>query len=400
MSSVLDIKYKKPTEFAASADVSLLGAGFHAEGCSKDKRFTAIVGARYKNNAMILNQAKKSSDGHSIYNPSFADIQMQLTYQLNKSNQLGMLGYFSQNLYSFIPITQTTMFGSGNQLYTINLYFQGHEKDVFTSFMGALWDTWNINDATKIKGTISSFNSDEHEAYDIVAEYNLQQTSSNQNAATQSSSAQPDSSINLSTGTYVNHARNDLTAHVLDYSLIAQHETANCTFSAGVDLQTQTINFHLNQWTYLDSAGYNFPYSDSTIHLSGTEINNIAYRAIEMSGFVQNIWRFQLRDNFFALTAGLRSCYKDESNELLFSPRAKLTFKPDWQNNWQFRLSAGVYDQPTFFNEMIGPDGTFYQHTKAQRSIHYLLGGDHYLHIWERPFKFTVESFYNDKQSN
>ena len=37
MSSVLDITYKKPTEFGGSATMSLLGANLHIEGVNKSK---------------------------------------------------------------------------------------------------------------------------------------------------------------------------------------------------------------------------------------------------------------------------------------------------------------------------------------------------------------------------
>ncbi len=48
MSSALDITYKRPSEFAGSASISLLGASAHVEGASKTKRFTYLAGYRYK----------------------------------------------------------------------------------------------------------------------------------------------------------------------------------------------------------------------------------------------------------------------------------------------------------------------------------------------------------------
>ncbi|NJO92035.1 MAG: TonB-dependent receptor plug domain-containing protein [Chloroflexia bacterium] len=48
MSSVLDIKYKKPKEFGASASVSMLGASGHIEGSHFNRRFTHLTGIRYK----------------------------------------------------------------------------------------------------------------------------------------------------------------------------------------------------------------------------------------------------------------------------------------------------------------------------------------------------------------
>ena len=54
LSSVLDITYKRPVEFTASADVGLLGASISAEGISKNKKFTAIGGARYWDNSLLV----------------------------------------------------------------------------------------------------------------------------------------------------------------------------------------------------------------------------------------------------------------------------------------------------------------------------------------------------------
>ena len=46
MSSVLDLKYKKPNEFGGSAMISLLGASFHLEGVAAKKKFRYLFGAR------------------------------------------------------------------------------------------------------------------------------------------------------------------------------------------------------------------------------------------------------------------------------------------------------------------------------------------------------------------
>jgi len=54
MSSVLDLQYKKPTEFGGSASISLLGASFHLEGTATEK-FSYLLGVRYKTNQYLLN---------------------------------------------------------------------------------------------------------------------------------------------------------------------------------------------------------------------------------------------------------------------------------------------------------------------------------------------------------
>ena len=66
MSSVLDIKYKRPTSFAGSFDISLLGASAHLEGTIR-KKFTYLLGARYKSNSYFL----KGLDTKGDYKPKY-----------------------------------------------------------------------------------------------------------------------------------------------------------------------------------------------------------------------------------------------------------------------------------------------------------------------------------------
>ncbi|HAH56561.1 MAG TPA: hypothetical protein DCL86_00280, partial [Bacteroidales bacterium] len=67
MSSVLDIRYKRPTTFAGSVSGSLLGASLHFEGSSKDRRFMYLMGARRKTSQYVL----KSLETEGDYKPSF-----------------------------------------------------------------------------------------------------------------------------------------------------------------------------------------------------------------------------------------------------------------------------------------------------------------------------------------
>jgi hypothetical protein len=77
MSSVLDIKYNRPTEFSASVSASLMGSMAHIENISRDKKFTYNMGARYKSYKFLLGTLEDKGD----YNPSFLDFQGYFTYQ-------------------------------------------------------------------------------------------------------------------------------------------------------------------------------------------------------------------------------------------------------------------------------------------------------------------------------
>jgi hypothetical protein len=85
MSSVLDIKYKRPDSLRASASASLLGASAHLEGSLKNRKdnyraFRYLVGARYKTTRTLLG----SLDVQGEYVPDFYDMQTYLTYDLSR----------------------------------------------------------------------------------------------------------------------------------------------------------------------------------------------------------------------------------------------------------------------------------------------------------------------------
>lgn len=133
LSSVLDIKYRKPTSFVASGVASLLGVEAHVEHQVNNK-LNYLVGARYRSNGYLLNALPTQGD----YNPVFADGQMLLNYEINKKITWSVLGHFSTNQYRFSPQTQKTDFGVANEAYTFMIYFDGQERTGFQTMMGGL----------------------------------------------------------------------------------------------------------------------------------------------------------------------------------------------------------------------------------------------------------------------
>ncbi|MGB1210814.1 MAG: carboxypeptidase-like regulatory domain-containing protein, partial [Lacinutrix venerupis] len=87
LSSVLDITYKRPKDFAVAADLSLLGGSLAVESASKDSKFTSITGLRYRDNSLLV-QAKETETN---YNPVFADVQTFLTYRFTDKFELSFL---------------------------------------------------------------------------------------------------------------------------------------------------------------------------------------------------------------------------------------------------------------------------------------------------------------------
>ncbi|MCF0206381.1 MAG: carboxypeptidase-like regulatory domain-containing protein, partial [Bacteroidales bacterium] len=84
MSSVLDIKYKRPSEFGASVMASLLGANAHVEGTSKNHLFRYNAGIRYKTSKYLLS----SMDITGRYDPTYLDGQVFLIYNVTEKFEL------------------------------------------------------------------------------------------------------------------------------------------------------------------------------------------------------------------------------------------------------------------------------------------------------------------------
>lgn len=133
MSSVLDIKYRKPQEFSASASVSLLGANLHLEQAIGN-RFTYQLGFRNKNTKHLISAMDTEGD----YFPSFNDLQLYATYDLNEKSELAFLGNVAYNTYNFIPQNRETSFGNVYEMLKLKVYFDGQELDKFASLFGAL----------------------------------------------------------------------------------------------------------------------------------------------------------------------------------------------------------------------------------------------------------------------
>ena len=66
MSSVLDINYKQPNEFGASATLSLLGANAHIQGHDSTTSISYLLGVRHKANQYLLNSLETKENTNPV----------------------------------------------------------------------------------------------------------------------------------------------------------------------------------------------------------------------------------------------------------------------------------------------------------------------------------------------
>ena len=125
LSSVLDITYRIPKKYSIAVEGSFLGGSITGEGVSKNKKWSAITGVRYRNNSLFVN----SQETQSNYKPTFADVQTYVTFTSNKQWQFSFLGNASQNNYNYQPLTRQTNFGTIDQPIALQIFYDGQEKD-------------------------------------------------------------------------------------------------------------------------------------------------------------------------------------------------------------------------------------------------------------------------------
>ncbi|MFA5044721.1 MAG: TonB-dependent receptor [Paludibacter sp.] len=388
MSSVLDINYKKPTSFEASASASLLGASLYLG--TANKKFTQMHGIRYKTSAYLLG----TLDTKAEYNPAFLDYQTYMTYQLKPKWELTFLGNFSQNSYQFIPQTRETNFGTYNMARKLEISFEGQEQDLFRTSFGALTLNFKPKEGMKLSLLASTFHTNESETYDVLGEYVLSEVKMDLDPTKQTGES-------LGVGKYQQHARNRLNATVANIAHLGEYTIGKNKMNWGLNLQNEIISDKISEWEWRDSAGYSLPFSDTRVNLYYNMKASNLLSTWRSTAFFQNTYKWNTDAGMFSFTGGLRANYWTFNKELLVSPRFSVSLLPHWEKDFSFRFATGVYYQAPFYKEirdtLTDALGNVNIHLnsniKAQRSLHFVLGGDHYFRAWGRPFKFTTEAY-------
>ncbi|MFK5854867.1 MAG: carboxypeptidase-like regulatory domain-containing protein [Bacteroidota bacterium] len=398
MSSVLDVKYKTPTEFGGSFSASLLGADLSFGGLAANKKLTYLVGARYKTNSYLLNSLETQGE----YQPEFMDIQTLITYKLSSKWDLSFLGYYSNNKYKVVPENRETDFGTFQEVIRFKVYFDGNETDRSEMYQGGLTLGYSPNKSTYLKIILSAFNTNESETYDIQGQYWIGQAEAD---VEEGDDEYGEAVQSQGIGTYLLHARNYFKASVVSAEHKGYIVRDNGMLKWGLRYQHQVVDDKLREWEMVDSAGYSLPNPTGNPGSSipdnpNLELQNFvsAYNQLNtnrLAAYVSNQWNFVRKNNDeITLTAGIRANYWDFNSEFLLAPRINFSYKPSKNPNIVFRFATGIYYQTPFYREMRDVTGTINHNIKSQKSTHFIAGTDVRFSSWGRPFIFTTEAYY------
>ncbi len=380
MSSALDITYRRPKKFEATATASLLGAsGFIGFG---NKKFSMSHGLRYKTNRYLLGSLETTGE----YRPNFIDYQTYISYTPNKRWEVDFIGNISENHYNFKPKDRETSFGTMEDVKSFKVYFDGQEKDVFRTLFGTASITRNFGDSTKIKFLTSAFHTKEKEAYDIQGQYWLDDTQSSEN---------------LGVGTYMEHARNYLTADMVSFKLIGSHKTLHHNIEAGLTYKAEHIKEQSREYEMRDSSGYSVPHTADRLDLIYTLVAQNDIKSHRIEAYLQDTYKFAKGENYFTLNYGVRLANWSFNKETIVSPRASIALVPVFNHNYTFRFATGLYYQAPFYKEMrdtVTQNGMttaiLNEKIKSQRSLQFVAAMDYRFKMLDRPFRFTAEAYF------
>ncbi|MES2778744.1 MAG: TonB-dependent receptor plug domain-containing protein [Bacteroidota bacterium] len=400
LSSVLDIQYKKPKQFGSSVNLSLLGAQTHVEGSTHNRRFTYLLGARYWTNQYVVS----TLDTKGSYQPSFSDVQTLLTYHLKDNLSVSVLGSYAQNKYLVIPETRETIFGTVKQALALRIFFNGQDLMEYRTATGAVSINYQPTQKVQLKLYSSVFYSNENELFTLEGAYRLEEVETDFGSDNFGKSK-----ASKGIGYFLNNARNQIEAVVYNAGHRGYYTIGNNSIQWGAQIQVEQISDKLNEWRYIDSLGFAKP------TLVNNEIVMMEYitsqntlNSYRLSGYVQNSQLLNKRNNM-RINYGLRSNWWSYNSENVISPRVQFSFEPNRIYNRVLaagnskgvpkkdiilKAAVGFYYQPPFYREFRNFTGQLNPNIKAQRSIHYIVGGDINFKSWGRPFKFFAEAYY------
>lgn len=406
LSSVLDILYRRPSKFGATFEASFLGGSISMDNVSKNQKWSAITGVRYRDNSLLVNSQQTETN----FRPRFADVQSYITFTPNTKWQFGFLGNISQNKYDYQPLSRQTNFGTINEPIALLVNYEGREKDRYTTFFGAMKSIYTLNENTNFKFILSTYHTMEEEYFDILADYRLGEVNSNLGDENFG-----EVEYSRGVGTQLTHARNDLDALIVNAEVKGNHKKNENQIDWGFKYTRESIRDRIREWEVVDSAGFSLndpildvpvneqPYASYTGPLVPySNVRAINYTDINrFSGYGQWNRRSKWREHEIFTNIGVRGHQWQVSgdgingkSQITISPRAQFAIKPSWKRDVLFRISGGMYHQPPFYRELRDAKGVVQPDVKAQSSVHFVIGGDYSFKMWRRPFKLVSEAYY------
>jgi hypothetical protein len=407
LSSVLDITYRRPVNFAASLDAGFLGVNMAAEGVTPNKKMLFLGGIRYRNNSLFV----KAQQTETNFHPLFADAQANLIVKFSERLEMEFLGNLSLNRYNYTPLTRQTNFGTLQDPKALLIYYSGEEEDSYQTWFGALKTSYLVTSNFTTHFIASAYNTREQEYFDIIAAYRLGQVNA-EVGGRDFGKVQYSEGI----GAQLTHARNKLDAFIVNVEHKGNLQLDKNQIDYGVRYTHEDIEDRIREYEIIDSAGFSIrppvpdfsnnqpyePYQAPLVPFNSIRGFNLT-QINRLQGFVQWSRRSELGQHEVWYNAGVRGHFWNLSRKdvnthsrTVWSPRTQIALKPAWEKEMIFRISGGVYHQPPFYREFRGNTGELNPKVMAQRALHLVAGHEYSFKIFSRPVKLTSEVYFKD----
>lgn len=375
LSSVLNVQYKEPKKREGSLSVGLLGGSAYLGTPWAKGKGTLSIGLRHKDSRYLLNTLPSKGQ----YFPTYTDMQGFWSYQFNDKWKLSGIMTYGQNRYQVFPESRETEFGSVNQKLRFYVDFQGSDKLDYNLWQAGLKLTHVHSKHYQSNWYISTYYDNEREYTELQGAYRLCDVDTRPGSSTYDKCL-----TQRGVGINYQHARNKLEAlfynvNTRQYWDINEHQQLEW----GIGWRQEAIQDRLNSYNFTDSAGF--------VHLTQSIKQNKNLVGQHFTGYVQHTWHTA---QHLTYVYGVRLHYFDWNKQWLVSPRFRVNFTPPHQEEWQYHLALGLYQQPPFYRETRDFTGNVNKKLKAQSSLHVLLGAEKHMDIWSRPFEFSAEAFY------
>ncbi len=379
LSSVLNVEYKTPSQFGASASIGLLGGSLHIEGGAPDKRVNYAFGARHKSSRYLLNTLETQGQ----YLPKFSDFQSIININLSKDiskkrTSISILSGYARNRYFVEPESRETEFGNFNQSLRLFVAFQGTEVLEYDTYQTGIKLKHRLTDSWNTQLVVSGVYATEREFTDVEGGYRLCDVDKNLSSATFN-----DCVFIRGIGTNYDYGRNNLQSEIYFVENRNEILLGEGTLEFGLGYSRQLIEDQLQEYDFTDSAGY-------VIQLNAVQAEN-TLSSEQYTGYVQH--HLPLSKSV-STTFGVRFNYWTLNEQLLTSPRWQMTIKPRSVRNTTLTAAIGLYQQPPFFRELRNFDGVVNRDLKAQRALHFIGGLEYPITWWGRAFMLSSQLYY------
>ena len=372
LSSVLEIKYKKPDSLFLKAEAGFLG-GSAALGIGNPNS-SVMFSVRHKNSKYLLNSLETEGE----YFPVFTDVQLLASSKLSDQNEVEFLYSFANNRYRVQPENRTTNFGTFNQSLRLFVAFDGQEIMNYNTHQAGLSLKHRFENNWEGKLTLSAVRSAEDEYKDVEGAYRLCDVEKN------TDSSNFDECINIrGIGTNYMNIRNELEYLNLTGKFEMVRIKNDQISEWGAELSDNGFDYDAESYAFVDSADY--------ISQLRYAAGKVSFHNKIASAYSQHEKKLG-KNEFFR--AGIKVIYPLSSKEVLLAPRIQYS-RPVYLSISPviMTVALGIHHQPAQLREMITTGGSIDKTVKSQSGAQLVFGMDQNFQIRDRQFNLKGEVF-------